>query len=88
MTLLMLFLKLIRHFNLLETPEYSQLVADTKKWEVDAFADKEDKISVLYTRAHKGVIARILIPFLFFFGVKQLKSMLADPTDEIFLDDE
>jgi len=91
MTIFALFLRWIKHFHLLETPDYIQLVKDVKGWEDSCTPDNENKLKAIYGKIHHdSIYVRLLLPFLFFFGVKELRNMMEGSDkekDDNFFDD-
>ena len=87
MTLFQVILKLIKHFNLMDTEARQALTVDVEKYDEHATPDNPDKIKALYGRIHQGIYVKLAIPFLFFGLVSYLKRILSTEEEEDFLDD-
>lgn len=75
-------LKLIKQLTLVESDEYGVLKTDVDAWTDGCnSAQKEDKVKILYYKIHKGVLLRLLMPFLYFALLKWVKDLSADSND-------
>ena len=81
MKLFDIILKLIQTFTLTSSQEYQQLHTDVKEFELECKEDSKDPFKRMYAKLHKGVYFRLLSPFLFFWAMREVKSMM-EPQDE------
>lgn len=77
-------LKLIQTLSLTSSEDFQQLSVDVKEWESTATEKSDDKIKVMYAKLHKGVFARLLMPFAFFFVLKELKRLMSGEEPDVF----
>ncbi len=85
MNLFQVILKLIQTLSLTGQDSYNQLTVDVKEWEATCVETSDDKLKALYAKLHKGVLLRLLTPFLYFFLLKWVRD-LQNPSDDNFLD--
>lgn len=79
-------LKLIKTLALVSSEDYQQLYTDVKDWENTAVETSEDKMKVMYAKIHKGVFARLMMPFAYFFMLKWVKEITNPEQADVFLD--
>ncbi|WP_299116862.1 hypothetical protein [uncultured Winogradskyella sp.] len=76
-------LKLMEQMGLTDSQEYQILHNDVKKWELEkATEDSEDPIGRFYYKVHEGVLARLLIPFLYVLLMKEVKRIFSNEDSE------
>lgn len=78
MDIIDIFLKIIEMFSLSDPEEQQRLHAKCNAWRKDATPDNENKIKAMYAKAHEGIVLMLVNPFIYFFMIKNIKSMLAD----------
>lgn len=88
MTLFQIILKILAHFALISTEDKQMLHKDIQQFELEATPDSDDRIKALYGKLHKGIYVRLALPFLFFFGVKYFKDLIADDPLDDFEDED
>jgi hypothetical protein len=76
------FLKIIKAFHLVDSDAYKALKMDVKEWEDTAVEGSEDKVKHFYAKIHKGVLARLAMPIVYFFAVKNLTSIMNPASEE------
>lgn len=76
------FLKLIQSFHLVDSEAFKTLKMDVKAWEDTAVEGSEDKVKHFYAKMHKGVLARLCMPIVYFFALKNLTAIMNPETDE------
>ncbi|MDR5590251.1 hypothetical protein [Christiangramia sp. SM2212] len=79
------FLKIIKAFHLVDSDGYNALKQDVKSWEENALSPKDegkDKTQLIYKKIHKGVLARLAMPILYFFALKNLSSIMTPEKEE------
>lgn len=67
MTFFDVLLKIIDMLGLTDSEAFNRLNTDTKAWEKETVTDSPDKLKSLYAKLHKGVLTKLLMPFLYFF---------------------
>lgn len=77
-------LKLIETLGLTSSQDYNQLNVDVKDWEAQCVEDSDDKMKQMYYKLHKGVFARLLMPFLYFFMLKEVRNLMSPPSEDVF----
>lgn len=73
------FLRIIKAFHLVDSDQFLQLKQDVKEYEETALSPNDegkDKIQLMYKKIHKGVLARLAMPILYFFALKNLTSIM------------
>jgi hypothetical protein len=79
-------LKLIKTLTLVNSDDYNQLYTDVKDWENTATETSDDKLKIMYAKIHKGVFARLMMPFAYFFLLKWVKDISNPEQSDVFLD--
>lgn len=86
MTLGDVVLKLQKTLVMTDTESHQTLSADVKKWEVEATPQAENKLQALYGRLHKGVLLRMLNPFLYYIVLNKMRTAMNPQMNDDFLD--
>lgn len=76
------FLKIIKAFHLVDSDQFKQLKMDVKEWEEGAVENSEDKVKHFYAKMHKGVLARLAMPIVYFFAVKNLTAIMNPESEQ------
>ncbi|TMU56479.1 hypothetical protein [Flagellimonas algicola] len=86
MTLFRILLKILGHFGLIDTSEKQQMAADIEAFENKATPDSSNKIMAIYGRVHQELLVKLLLPFLYFFGIRYLNQMIKEDVTDPFDD--
>ncbi len=82
-------LKINKDFGLMETVALDQLRVDAEAWQDRCTSKSESKFEQLYAKFFKeNVFVQLLMPLVYFWGVKEIKNLMSSRSDEDFeLDD-
>lgn len=86
MTLGDIALKLQKTLVMTDTESHQTLTADLKKWEVEATPISENKLQALYGKLHKGVLLRLMNPFIYYIILSKMRAVMNPTMNDDFLD--
>tara|TARA_Y100000782_G_scaffold103412_1_gene120541 strand:- start:324 stop:596 length:273 start_codon:yes stop_codon:yes gene_type:complete len=89
MTIFDIPLKLAENLGLGSSEEQQKLTYDVREWERDATENNPDKLKALHAKIHKGVLLRVMLPFIYLAVMNWVKSVLnQDKKQDYLFDDE
>lgn len=78
-------LKLQKTLVMTDTESHQTLTADVKKWETEA-PSSDNKLQLFYAKLHKGVLLRMLNPFLYYIVLNKMRNAMNPQMNDDFLD--